>query len=195
MSSHAPARSTASPSQLAYLRNLAVQTGTTFSPPQTGHQAGCEIDRLKALKASRGTHSEIPRDMDPAEQPYATAVAPGEVSGFGSQASWRTDSPVAPGAAAKRSEVGELTELARYEVHSGERVLYGQRIDGCVRITDRPACGPGRSYLVERELQRDGLQALNALVADYLQQAGELDEVPMATNIVGLQLEQLSREA
>ena len=34
--------------------------------------------------------------------------------------------------------VGERVELARYTVTGGERILYGQRIDGVVRVTDRP---------------------------------------------------------
>ena len=64
-------------------------------------------------------------------------------------------SPPALVRARRRQAVGggQRTELARYDVNGGERVLYGQRINGCVRITDRPAAGPGRSYLVERELR------------------------------------------
>lgn len=80
--------------------------------------------------------------------------------------------------------MGERTELARYSVSTGERVLYGQRINGCVRITDRPVSGAGRSYLVERECEQDGYSALRALVADYVEQSEELDEVPMATSTV-----------
>jgi hypothetical protein len=76
--------------------------------------------------------------------------------------------------------VGERVELARYAVPAGERVLYGQRIDGVVRVTDVPARGRGRAYLVERELERDGYDAVKALVADYLQQADLLADVPMA---------------
>jgi hypothetical protein len=179
MSSHASAPSTATPRQLAYLRSLALAIGTTFSLPRSRRQASCEIERIKELKASRGTHREAPQDTDPAEEPYATAVHSSEVSGFGANCQWSSSPPVAVPAPTK-CRVGELTELARYEVSGGERVLYGQRINGCVRVTDRPSCGPGRSYLVERELERDGLDALNALVADYLEQASELDEVPMA---------------
>jgi hypothetical protein len=171
-----------------------LQTGTTFSLPHSRSEASREIERMKALKASRGRHEETPRGPDQAEHPYATAVHPSEVSGFGSSATWRTSRPAATSAAPAGNRVGKLTELARYEVASGQRVLYGQRIDGCVRITDRPSSGPGRSYLVERELERDGLGALNALVADYLRQASELDEVPMAPNLVGLHPEQLSGE-
>lgn len=83
--------------------------------------------------------------------------------------------------------VGERVELARYTVGGCERILYGQRIDGVVRITDCPADGSGRSYLVERELEQEGigaLEALHALVADYLAQARRLGQVPMATSAV-----------
>ena len=57
------------------------------------------------------------------------------------------------------------------------------RSNGCVRITDRPASGIGRSYLVERECEQDGYSALKALVADYIEQSRELDEVPMASSM------------
>lgn len=80
--------------------------------------------------------------------------------------------------------VGERVELARYTVCGGERILYGQRIDGVVRVTDRPADGPGRAYLVECGLERDGYTALRALVADYTRQARWLDDVPMAASVV-----------
>jgi hypothetical protein len=76
--------------------------------------------------------------------------------------------------------VGERVELGRYSVPAGERILYGQRVHGIVRITDVPAQGRGRAYLVERELEQDGYGALRALVADYLSQAELLADVPMA---------------
>jgi hypothetical protein len=82
------------------------------------------------------------------------------------------------------SPVGERTELARYRVSGGQRVLYGQHIDGCLRITDRPASGGGRSYLVERALERDSYQALKALVTDYIAQARQLDAVPMVMSLL-----------
>ena len=74
-------------------------------------------------------------------------------------------------------------ELARYSVTAGDRVLYGQRVDGVVRITDVPHGGGGRAYLVERGLEEEGSNAnaaLQALIADYLRQARVLDAVPMA---------------
>jgi hypothetical protein len=61
---------------------------------------------------------------------------------------------------------GQRVELARYRVRSGERVLYGQRIDGAVAVVDVPAGDCGRVYLVERHLESKA--ALAALVADYL---------------------------
>lgn len=87
------------------------------------------------------------------------------------------------------AHVGERVELARYATASNERILYGQRVDGVVRVTDVPASGHGRAYLVERELERDGNAALNALVADYLQQARRLDAIPMADSPLGRYLE------
>jgi hypothetical protein len=78
--------------------------------------------------------------------------------------------------------VGERIELARYTIPVGQRVLYGQRVNGVVRVTDVPAGGRGRAYLVERELEQDGYDALKALVADYVDQAGLLEDVPMAVS-------------
>ena len=76
---------------------------------------------------------------------------------------------------------GERVELARYTVASGdERILYGQRVRGVVRVTDVAAHGHGRAYLVDRGLEQDGYSALKALVADYLEQAELLAAVPMA---------------
>ena len=77
------------------------------------------------------------------------------------------------------NRVGQRVELARYTIPAGERVLYGQRIDGVVRVTDHPASGRGRAYLVERELEQDGNAALQALVHDYVEQAQRHGEIPM----------------
>ncbi len=78
--------------------------------------------------------------------------------------------------------VGERVELGRYTIRNEERVLYGQRVHGVVRVTDVPARGRGRAYLVERELEQDGYDALKALVADYVEQARLLADVPMAVS-------------
>jgi hypothetical protein len=103
--------------------------------------------------------------------------------------------PTTASAPPQSVRVGERVELARYTVASGERVLYGQRIDGVVRISDHPATHTGRCYLVERELEQEGAgayAAVQALLVDYLAQARLLDEVPMAASVVRHYLEQLA---
>jgi hypothetical protein len=76
----------------------------------------------------------------------------------------------------------EHVVLARYAFTGGERILYGQRVDGVVRVTDRPAGGADRSYLVESDVESDGYPALEALIVDYTCQAARLDEIPMAAS-------------
>jgi hypothetical protein len=183
--------------QLQFVRSLAEQTGTSFTPPKTRAQASSEIKRLLALKASGHVELAIrPSDVEAepvgSELVYATGVQPGEVVGFGSAASWRKAAPEQAVPPADAPQVGELTELERYRVSDGERILYGQRINGSVRITDRPASGAGRAYLVERELEQDGYSALKALVADYTSQARELDAIPMASSIVRRELQRVA---
>ncbi len=156
--------------QLQFVRSLAEQTGTSFTPPKTRAQASSEIGRLLALKESGHVELAIRSSDVEAEQAEpvetelvcATGVQPGEVVGFGSAASWRKAAPEQAIPPAAAPQVGQLTELERYSVSDGERVLYGQRINGSVRITDRPASGAGRAYLVERELEQDGYSALKA---------------------------------
>jgi hypothetical protein len=93
-----------------------------------------------------------------------------------------------------RGRTGQPVELARYSVaDGGDRVLYGQRIDGVVRVVDRPV-GSGRSYLVERELEQDGpgsYAALTAMIDDYLGQARKLDAIPMGSSVLRRHLEAL----
>jgi hypothetical protein len=181
--------------QLRFLKSLAERTGTSFTYPKSRREASSEIDRLIQLRDSG--HAPSPEIMraDDRSPVYATAVAPDEVSGYGSSASWRTNASESVTTAPQPPKVGERTELARYSVSSGERIIYGQRINGTVRITDRPASGDGRSYLVERELEQDGYSALKALVADYIEQANRLDDVPMASSTVRRELEQLRTDA
>jgi hypothetical protein len=71
-------------------------------------------------------------------------------------------------------------ELARYRVSAGERILKGQRVMGVVRVTDVPADGHGRRYLVERELT--SRLEVDGIVADYLDQAQRWDVVPVTRN-------------
>jgi len=92
--------------------------------------------------------------------------------------------------------VGERVELGRYRVPSaGERVIYGQRINGVVRLVDVPSAGSGRSYLIERELERDGYTALKALVADYVAQSRAHAQIPMAENVLGRYIDHVGDRA
>ena len=80
---------------------------------------------------------------------------------------------------------GARVELARYTVGGIERALYVQRVQGVVRVTDVPISVRGRSYLVERGLEQEGANAnaaLQALIADYLQEARRLNTVPMTVS-------------
>lgn len=89
-------------------------------------------------------------------------------------------------------ETGQGVELTRYSVtDGGQRILYRRQVDGHVRVVDRPA-GGGRSYLVESELELDGADAIDAMVADYLRQARKLDAIPMQTSVVRRYLEDVA---
>jgi hypothetical protein len=72
---------------------------------------------------------------------------------------------------------GTKVELARYRVATGERIVCGQRILGVVRVTDAPACGEGRTYVVERELTSKA--ELVGLVAHYIDHARQCDDIPL----------------
>ncbi len=178
--------------QLTYLRSLANRTGQTFTYPHTSRQAHAEINRLKHARPSSRTERYVERkliaDQIQAGPQDAARVRDHEISGHGSSATWthnrNQDPPPAedpsPNGSRRRHTpvVGQRTELARYTVAEGERILYGQRIDGIVRVTDRPARHGGRAYLVERGL--DTKSELDALIADYLDQATKLDSPPLA---------------
>jgi hypothetical protein len=69
-------------------------------------------------------------------------------------------------------------ELAHYGLSAGERVIYGQRVLGVVRLVDEPADGHGRRFIIERELTV--MAELEAIVADYLEQAAAWDVIPAA---------------
>jgi hypothetical protein len=80
--------------------------------------------------------------------------------------------------------VGKRVELGRYTITAGERILYGQRVSGVVRLTDVSANRRGRAVLVERGLEEDGNAAMQALVADYIRQAELHDEIPMLVSLL-----------
>jgi hypothetical protein len=80
------------PKQLAYLRSLAEQTGTTFTYPATSAQASAEIRRLQRRPRSGvGERARERRDVqrDLAERPDdSVAVRRRDVRGYGSSARW-----------------------------------------------------------------------------------------------------------
>jgi hypothetical protein len=78
----------------------------------------------------------------------------------------------------RTGQTNERVELARYTVSAGERVIYGQRIVGVVRLVDNPESGAGRHNVIERELVT--MAELEAIVTDYLQQAETWDAIPAA---------------
>lgn len=180
------------PRQLRYLRSLAERTGQTFTYPRTFADASSEIDRLKAIRPESRTERRIERkqiaDRIATGPEDAARVRDEEISGRGSSATWAHNRDREPRPSSDRPApkhrtpvVGKRTQLARYTVAEGERIVYGQRVDGVVRVTDRPATPGGRrrSYLVERGLQTKG--ELDALVADYVAEAERTGAPPLAS--------------
>jgi len=78
--------------QLAYLKALAQQTGTSFAYPGSRNEASREIERLRQLPPQLTSDPDSVdgrvRDSDLQRCAYATAPAPGEIAGYGSSASW-----------------------------------------------------------------------------------------------------------
>lgn len=72
-------------------------------------------------------------------------------------------------------QAGRPQRLGTNIADVGERILVGQRVDGVVRISDVPADGEGRSYLVEPQV--DSMAETDALVADYKTKAKKLGYV------------------
>jgi hypothetical protein len=183
--------------QLAYLKVLADRAGQTFTYPITREEASLQINRLKRTEPSTRTERRVERKLIAdaiATGPHDSArVRDDELVGYGSSATWAQNQetePVDPAPSAARRmtpQVGPRTELARYTVPAGERVIYGQRVDGIVRVVDRPAAPGGRAYLVERELETKS--ELDALIADYLTSAQRLNAIPMSESPVDRFLE------
>lgn len=87
--------------------------------------------------------------------------------------------PPAPPASPATSKTGtnDPVERGRYTVDGRERVLWAQRVQGTVCLTDAPPDGQrGRPYLIEDDLT--SLMELDAIVADYLDQAQKHRAIP-----------------
>ena len=181
--------------KLSGAQHLADRAGQTFTYPITREEASLQIARLKRAEPSTRTERRVERKL------IADAIATGltdstrvrddELAGYGSSATWAHNqetkpADVGPPAARQMTpEVGARTELARYTVPAGERVIYGQRVDGLVRVVDRPVAPGGRAYLVERGLETKS--ELDALIADYLTTSQQLNAIPMSESPVNLE--------
>lgn len=93
--------------------------------------------------------------------------------------------------ATDHSPTGEAHALALYETDAGRRVLIGQRVDGVVRLVDRPLDSSGRRvdldgrpYLVEARVSSKA--ELEAIVADYRDQANLRGACPMEASVIDL---------
>jgi hypothetical protein len=200
-----PSMSQPTSRQLQYLRSLADRTGQTFTYPETGAQASAEIQRLK------GTAPQSPGERRHERKLIAdqvatglnnTAVQPQETTGYGSDAAWRQnrqpeqriESSHRPAPKQAGPAAGERVELARYAVtRGGARILYGQRVDGKVRVTDRPAgrvTAENRAHLIDNDLESQA--ELDALVADYLAEAQRLQTIPAAAIPFDIELAELA---
>ena len=114
--------------------------------PDTRREASREINRLKQHPAQQPDEVRIERkliaDQIAAGPVDAARVREHEISGHGSSATWGRSSttPTVPSSSGNGNRRRrQRIELARYTIPGGERVLYGQRIDGVVRVTDNPA--------------------------------------------------------
>lgn len=178
--------------QLRYLRILAAKTATSFTYPHTRAEASRQIERLRKLRFEPNTPS-LERDVAEEEDlVYATAAHASEVSGWGSSASWRAGSRTSQWPELPSVPMQEPTELARYAVTGEERVLHAQRVGVSMRVTDDSVLPGGPSYLVEGEVELKAPGVLEALIADYLAQARELDQVPMASAAIAQMLKRSS---
>jgi hypothetical protein len=81
------------------------------------------------------------------------------------------------------------TELIRYRISSGERVLLASRSRAGVRLWDCPVSGEGPSYEVDRDLN-DGDQ-VEAFVRAYELEAIRIDASPMSDEGIEVWLELL----
>ncbi|HKI66648.1 MAG TPA: hypothetical protein VJ989_05205 [Solirubrobacterales bacterium] len=98
---------------------------------------------------------------------------------------------------AKRIDFGAIgaggAELARYRVSGGERVLMGWGRPGGIEVSDLPAEGRSRGYIVDRGFRC--AEQLSAFLGDYVDQATRLDACPMSGQAIGAMLAGTESEA
>jgi hypothetical protein len=80
------------PLQLRYLRDLAQQTGTTFTPPRTRDEASRQIQQLK--RRDRDSRGDITRERRQVQRELANPSHDAvrhradDTTGYGASASW-----------------------------------------------------------------------------------------------------------
>ena len=174
------------PRQQRYLRQLALERGVSFVPPRT-RARGLAPDRpaqappARAARPTAAARSAPCRTTSPAAAATPPACARFEISGYGSSATWKRGRVVT-------APVSERTAPRADERARRARPLHDHRR----RARDlRPAHprrrAPGRrprrraaaaAIVIERELT--SMAELEAIVADYLEQAARWDAIPAA---------------
>jgi len=86
--------------------------------------------------------------------------------------------PIPGGGTRQIRHVSDRVPLSQARRSKREYLTHPQRV---VRVTDRPAT-TGRSYLITRHVA--SLAELNALLADYLDQASRHGDCPMHVRLV-----------
>lgn len=84
-------------------------------------------------------------------------------------------------------------ELARYRISGGERIVMGWRRPGGIEVSDLPATGRSRGYLVDRGFRC--ARQLAAFLGDYVDQAARLDACPMSAEAIDAMLAGTEGEA
>jgi hypothetical protein len=77
-------------------------------------------------------------------------------------------------------------ELARYRAAGSERVVMGWSRPGGIEVSDLPAEGGSRGYLVDRGF--GSAEQLAAFLGDYVDQAVRLEACPMSGEAIGAML-------
>jgi hypothetical protein len=167
--------------QQRYMRQLALQRGVSFTIPRTRAEASRVIDQLKRRRPEpaadrRREIRAVQDDMARGRGDSSRVVEGVETIGYGHSdlEGALVTATVQPSAGATNDRV----ELGRYAISAGERIVCGHRVLGVVRLVDVPADDHGRRYLIERELTV--MTELEAIVADYLDQAARWDSIPAA---------------
>jgi hypothetical protein len=165
----------------ARCRNLTPAARGTATPRPSAGPDGLPLTSGAKLRRPRAMPTHPHNSDDPHSGRAQIPTAP-------ANATWAHNHDTHPADPAPRTarrtspQVGPRTELGRYTVPAGERVLYGQRVDGIVRLVDRPVAPGGRAYLIERGLETKG--ELDALIADYRATAQRLQAIPMSESPV-----------